>query len=130
MEKYIARSAETKEPILANEICYWYAFDIMSHMAYGKSFGMLDEGQWHHIVQKELGALQLLGPFSPVMWLARLGLRFFPGLWRMRDWHEMTAFGRDQICRRINVRRGELLITPVQLTPPRTKRAKATLPHI
>ena len=75
----------------------------MGEFAFAKSFGMLDNEQYHHVILMLRRALKLLGPFSPVLWLARIGLVLFSQVWRMADWNKMMEYCREQMGQRVNV---------------------------
>ncbi|KAJ5107106.1 hypothetical protein N7456_003781 [Penicillium angulare] len=79
---------------------YWFAFDIMGHFAFSRSFDMLSKGDWHHAIQDLRGALGILGPLSPVPWLARIGFWALKRHWIMRDWNNTISFCGAQMKRR------------------------------
>ena len=76
----------------------------MGEFAFAESFGMLDNEQYHHVIVMLRNALKLLGPFSPVLWLARIGLVLLPQVWRMADWNNMMAYCREKMGQRTKVR--------------------------
>ena len=65
---------------------------------------MLDNQQYHRIILMLRRASKLLGPFSPVLWLARIGFALFPHFWRMADWNNMMVYCREKMNQRIEVR--------------------------
>ncbi len=76
----------------------------MGEFAFAESFGMLDNQHYHHVILMLRRALNLLGPFSPVLWLARIGFALFPYVWRMADWNNMMAYCQEKMNQRIKVR--------------------------
>ena len=104
LESHIEQAATSDKPVHVNSICYWFAFDVMGEFAFAESFGMLDNAQYHHVILMLRKAFKLLGPFSPVLWLARIGLGLFPRTWRMADWNVMMAYCRERMDHRIKVR--------------------------
>lgn len=102
-ERCIEKAAASGKPVNVNSLCYWFAFDVMGEFAFAESFGMLENEQYHHVILKLRNALKLLGPFSPVLWLARIGLTLFPRFWRMADWNNMMAYCRTKMEKRIQV---------------------------
>jgi hypothetical protein len=103
LERHIDSAASSAQPVDVKHLCYWFAFDIMGEFAFGQSFSMLDNKRYHDIIEKLRRALELLGPFSSVLWLARIAFAFFPGIWRVKDWHDMMAYCRRQMGKRIEV---------------------------
>ena len=76
----------------------------MGEFAFAESFDMLDNQHYHHMILMLQRALNLLGPFSPVLWLARIGFALFPYVWRMADWNNMMAYCQEKMNQRIKVR--------------------------
>ncbi|KAL8786743.1 MAG: hypothetical protein Q9195_008077 [Heterodermia aff. obscurata] len=103
LEGCIERAAASGKPVNVNSLFYWFAFDVMGKFAFAESFGMLENEQFHHIILMLRRALKLLGPFSPVLWLARIGLTLFPRSWRMADWNNMMAYCREKMDQRIKM---------------------------
>lgn len=104
VERYIETAASSGQPVDVTSLCYWFAFDVMGEFAFAESFGMLDDQKYHHVILMLRRALQLLGPFSPVLWLARIGFALFPHVWRMSDWNTMMAYCQEKMKQRIKVR--------------------------
>lgn len=75
----------------------------MGDFAFARSFDMLRDEQWHHVVIMLRRAMSLLGPLSPVPWLAQIGFNFLPGLWVVKDWNSMISWCRTRMTDRINV---------------------------
>ena len=103
LERCIEKAAASGKPVDVNSLCYWFTFDVMGEFAFAESFGMLENEQYHGIILMLRRALKLLGPFSPVLWLARIGLTLFPQFWRMADWNNMLAYCRKRMDQRIQV---------------------------
>ncbi|KUI71889.1 Tryprostatin B 6-hydroxylase [Cytospora mali] len=74
----IAEISRDGEPVVVTDWFYWFTFDVMGHFAFARSFGMLRDEQWHLAVKMLRRAMALLGPFSPVPWLAQVAFHFFP----------------------------------------------------
>jgi len=104
VEGYIEKAASSDQPVDVTSLCYWFAFDVMGEFAFAESFGMLDNQHYHHVILMLRRALNLLGPFSPVLWLARIGFALFPYVWRMADWNNMMAYCQEKMNQRIKVR--------------------------
>lgn len=82
----------TSEPMSINELIYSFAFDNMGQFGFGLDFGMMKSGEPIDGYLWMRSALGLLGPFSPAIWIARLGFAFIPGLWKVGHWFQMLAF--------------------------------------
>ena len=102
MDDYIA--SHVGEPISANDIFYWFTFDIMGDLAYGKSFGMLSEHKWHYAIAWMNEFMGLLGPISPVPWLARF-LFHVPGV--TPKWHRFMDWCQDRMKDRLTMEPNE-----------------------
>ncbi|KAJ5754144.1 cytochrome P450 [Penicillium nucicola] len=99
LENLIA--AEVSTPVLVNDLMYFFAFDSMGDFAFSEDFGMMRTKQWHSSIAMLRSALTLLGPFSPAIWIPRLGFAFIPGLWKVRHWFYMLQFCDECIARRV-----------------------------
>lgn len=64
---------------------------------------MLQNEKWHEAVMLLRRAMTLLGPLSPVPWLAQIGFSLIPGLWVVRDWNAMMAWCKERMKERIAV---------------------------
>lgn len=96
LDDYIA--SHTDQPISANDVFYWFTFDIMGDLAYGKSFGMLSEHKWHYAISWMNEFMSLLGPISPVPWLARF-LFHVPGA--IPKWHRFMNWCQRRLKDRL-----------------------------
>lgn len=85
---------------------YWFTFDVMGEFAFARSFGMLQEEKWHFAVRLLRRAMSLLGPFSPVPWLAQIAFYIVPWMYIVRDWLGMMQWCKDRMSERINVCHG------------------------
>ena len=103
LESRIAKLADAGEPINVCDWFYWFTFDVMGEFAFGKSFDMLTTKQWHIAVVMLRKAMRLLGPLSPVPWLAQIGFNTAPWLWVVRDWLAMLAWCRERMTERLQV---------------------------
>ncbi|KAH7311563.1 benzoate 4-monooxygenase cytochrome P450 [Stachybotrys elegans] len=82
-------------PVYVNELMYWYAFDNMGDFGFGKDFGMVREQRWVDGALMMRSALTLLGPFSPAIWIPRLGFALVPNLGKVKHWFKMLDFADD-----------------------------------
>ncbi|KAG7009753.1 hypothetical protein G7Y79_00001g000250 [Physcia stellaris] len=79
LEEHIAKSAKQGHSVDVTAWFYWFSFDVMGDFAFAKSFDMLRDEKWHHVVLLLRRAMSLLGPLSPVPWLAQIGFSLIPG---------------------------------------------------
>lgn len=105
LKDLINRSVAAKEPIVLNKIFYWFGWDVMSDVIFGRPFLMLQYAEWHDAVIQLKRAMSLLGPISPVYWLAHLAFKFIPGVWVVKDWFETIDLCRQRMQDRLKVRR-------------------------
>ena len=98
LEAILAASAE--RPVHANEVFHWFSFDVMGDLTLAKSFNMLVDKKSHHAIQLMADFMWLLGPFSPVPWLARLGFGL-PGM--ASGWKNFVAWCSERMSDRILV---------------------------
>ena len=103
LEKLIAAAAEAEKPITMNKIFYWFGWDVMSDVIFGRPFLMLQDERWHKTVVQLKRAMSLLGPVSPVPYLAHIGFAFIPGLWVVKDWFETIDLCRRRMQDRVKV---------------------------
>ncbi|KAI0112259.1 cytochrome P450 [Nemania sp. FL0031] len=103
------RLADSHEYVTVNvtEWFSWFAFDVMGEFAFAKSFGMLQDGKWHTKVRLLIEAMSMLGPVSPVPWLAQLMLNVKPRLPLVKDWFAMLQWCKECMDERLqkNVKR-------------------------
>lgn len=92
------------QPVLINDLMRWFSFDLMGDFAFSEDFGMMERREYHSAIQQLRSAITLLGPFSPAIWIPRLGFAFIPGLWKVKDWFGMLAFCDACMERRMKVR--------------------------
>lgn len=78
---------------------------VMGEVIFSKSFRMLEDHEWHIAAVMLRRAMVLMGPATPVPWLAHIGFKFFYAFGVVRDWFAMQAFCHQRIYERINVRR-------------------------
>ncbi|KAL9133026.1 MAG: hypothetical protein Q9175_005796 [Cornicularia normoerica] len=98
LEKHIASTAGI--PIDVSTWFYFLSFDVMGDFAFAKSFGMLEDKEWHYAVLMLRRALNLLGPFSSVPWVIQLAFSF-PFIPIVRDWNKMIKWCADRMTDRI-----------------------------
>lgn len=110
LEKLI--QAKTSRPIVMNDLMYFFAFDSMGDFAFSEDFGMMKNQRWHSSIAKLRSALTLLGPFSPAIWIPRLGFAFIPTFWKVGHWFHMLEFCDQCMSRRMKVTKS-LLVPPL-----------------
>ncbi|KXH40889.1 cytochrome P450 [Colletotrichum simmondsii] len=81
---------------------FWFGFDVMGDFVFSKSFDMLHQQQWHHIIVRLQRALSLLGPFSPAPWLIQVGFKLGPRTSVLKDWFDMVAWCEQQMRVRLD----------------------------
>ena len=94
----------TGQPVLVNDLMRWFSFDLMGDFAFSQDFGMMEKREYNTAIRMLRSAITLLGPFSPAIWIPRLGFAFIPGLWKVKDWFGMLAFCDSCMERRMKVR--------------------------
>lgn len=104
LDQALEKLATRDEDVEFNSWVYWYSFDVMGEFAFARSFDMLQKEEWHHAIILLRRAMSLLGPLSPVPWLAQIGFRFLPNYWVVKDWNSMMRWCRTRMDERINVR--------------------------
>ena len=104
LDSRIAELATKNDSINVCDWFYWFTFDVMGELAFGRSFGMLQDEEWPSAVVMLRRAMRLLGPLSPVPWLAQIGFNVFPWLWVVCDWLAMVEWCRKRMGERIQVR--------------------------
>lgn len=103
LEGLIAASAKNGTPVAFSQMAYWFSFDVMGTFALSESFNMINDKQWHYAVSNLRRAMSILGPLSPVPWLAQIGFRYLKGYWVVKDWHSMTGWCSDRMQERIKL---------------------------
>ncbi|KAI0014481.1 cytochrome P450 [Xylariaceae sp. FL0662B] len=97
----IEELAHEAAPVNVSDWFYWFTFDVMGEFAFARSFGMLQDEKWHFAVQLLRKAMSLLGPFSPVPWIAQIAFYITPWMFIVRDWLSMMQWCRDRMGERI-----------------------------
>jgi len=103
LDALISAAATNGDVVNFSQLAYWFSFDVMGLFALSQSFDMLHSERWHYAVSNLRNAMQLLGPLSPVPWLAQIGFYFLRGWWKVRDWHIMTGWCKSQMDNRIRI---------------------------
>ncbi|PQE09099.1 Cytochrome P450 protein [Rutstroemia sp. NJR-2017a BVV2] len=78
--------------IFVNDLMQWFSFDLMGAFAFSEDWGMMEKSEYHVAISMVRSAITLLGPFSPAIWIPRLGFALIPHLWKVKDWFGMLAF--------------------------------------
>ena len=103
LEIQIATLSAKEQTVNISDWFYWLSFDIMGEFAFGRSFRMLEDEEWHVAIRMLRSAMRLLGPFSSVPWLAQIGFALFPNTAFIGEWHAMLQFCKDRMKERIKV---------------------------
>lgn len=103
LAKVIGAGADQGKPVPFSSLMFWYSFDVMGMFALGKSFNMVVDGQWHDAITKFRRGMEMVGRFSAVPWLARIGTTYMKHWGVAKDWHTWTAWCRDQMQDRVEV---------------------------
>lgn len=83
----------------------WFSFlsfDVMGDFAFATSFNMLKTGKWDAGVKLVRDGMNILGPISPVPWLAQIGFQVIPGA--ATSWKQMLAWCTRIMKERLAVR--------------------------
>lgn len=82
-------------------LCFWLGFDVMGDFVFGKSFDMLSNKEWHHMIVHLQRALSLLGFVNPAPWLIQIAFRAAPRIYQIGDWFRMAEWTHEQISIRL-----------------------------
>lgn len=74
----------------------------MGQFAFSKSFNNLREKRLHEAIRMIRSGMSLIGPFTPVPWLVRIGVEN-PVTTIARDLHKLLRWCSEQMDERINV---------------------------
>ncbi|TRX93374.1 hypothetical protein FHL15_005649 [Xylaria flabelliformis] len=96
--------AKEQNPVNVSDWFYWFTFDVMGEFAFARSFAMLQNEEWHFAVTLLRKAMSLLGPFSPVPWIAQIAFHITPWMYIVRDWSEMMSWCKDRMTDRIQAK--------------------------
>ncbi|KAI0206838.1 cytochrome P450 [Astrocystis sublimbata] len=99
----IEQLAKEQNPVNVSDWFYWFTFDVMGEFAFARSFAMLQNEEWHFAVTLLRKAMGLLGPFSPVPWIAQIAFYITPWMYVVRDWLGMMDWCKDRMTDRIQV---------------------------
>lgn len=102
LEAFLSADAAAQRITDARSLCYWYGFDVMGEIVFSKSFGMLNNKRWHHIITRLQEAIGLLGPFTPTPWLIQIAFRMGPRIGALRDWFDMRDWCEQQMKTRLH----------------------------
>ncbi|KAB8269091.1 benzoate 4-monooxygenase cytochrome P450 [Aspergillus minisclerotigenes] len=86
------------------DLLYWFGFDTMGDFVFNKSFNMLHDKKWHHIIILLQRALSIMGPLSPIPWLVQIAFKLFPRVWILGDWFRMVDWCEDQMLERMQTK--------------------------
>lgn len=85
----------------AYQVFSWFGFDVMGDLGFGRSFGMLRNGEWLEAIAILKEGMVFLGPFAPLPWLPRIALEV--PLKSTKDWRKMIAWVLECLKERIQV---------------------------
>lgn len=102
LDQCIEANAKANKPSEVRDLFFWFGFDVMGDFVFSKSFDMLHQQQWHHIIVRLQRALSLLGPFSPTPWLIQVGFKLAPRVGVLKDWFDMVAWCERQMRVRLD----------------------------
>ena len=97
----LRKAAAAGEPVLVDQLFAWFSFDLMGLFAFGRTFGMLENEEWHDAILQLRRGLGALGVLSCMPWLARIGFAYIPGLWIVKDWFQMRRFCEERMNERM-----------------------------
>ncbi|OTA99276.1 hypothetical protein M426DRAFT_325260 [Hypoxylon sp. CI-4A] len=103
----IERLAQGGAPVNVSDWFYWFTFDVMGEFAFARSFGMLQDEKWHFAVRLLRRAMSLLGPFSPVPWIAQIAFYIVPWAPIVKDWLGMMEWCKERMSERIQTKVSE-----------------------
>ncbi|KAL7930099.1 cytochrome P450 [Trichoderma chlorosporum] len=101
LDQCIAEDAKLEKVTNMRDLLLWFGFDIMGDFVFSKSFDMLENQQWHHIIIRLQRALSLLGFFSPVPWLIQIGFKLAPRVSVLKDWFNTVAWCQAEMRNRL-----------------------------
>lgn len=104
LEEEIARYAATKTPVDFKDIGYWHSFDIMGLFVFDQNLNMIAHEKWRYAMEMLRKAFLVVGPITPVPWLAHIGFTFLKGRWVVKAWDDMIQWCDDRIMERVAVR--------------------------
>jgi hypothetical protein len=81
----------------------WFAFDVMGLITFGEDFGFVRAQKQRMELIHQRGALAMLSPMNDAIWLARVGLCFFPFLEKVRHVTKTLDFCWETIQKRMKV---------------------------
>jgi hypothetical protein len=103
LDKSIEADARAGRVTDATNYISWFCFDAMGSFVFNRSFNMLRDQKWHHIISVLRRALSLLGPLGPVPWLVQIGFKLFPRVGILGDWFRMIDWCENQMAERVKV---------------------------
>ena len=83
-----------------DNLLYWWACDVVGELMFSRPFGALTEVNGQYIPRLMRGFTALLGPFSPVPWLMRLG---FTLPFVTDGWNSFVAFCKENVNEKLKV---------------------------
>ncbi|KAI0839148.1 cytochrome P450 [Hypoxylon sp. FL0890] len=93
-----AVARELDQPINVTKWFEYYGFDVMGAVQYSQSFGMLESGQSHWVLDVFKAGTIILGYMTPTPWLIHIvdSLSFYSGVNNYLAWAEQSIHRRIQ----------------------------------
>ncbi|KAI1774065.1 cytochrome P450 [Hypoxylon cercidicola] len=105
ISRKISRLAESGSAVNVTEWCTRFAFDVMGEFVFARSFGTLEHEQWRSAAARLKQSMRLLGPLSPVPWVARVAFDMIPWMVpSVRDWLYMVEWCKDRMHERVETK--------------------------
>lgn len=101
-ESQVRQAAASKQVVDAWKLLYEFSFDIMGDFAFGRTPEMARTEEWKTAVRNLKRGMALLGPFSPVPWLLKIGFSI-PRLWIVRDFRDMVEWCKQCMRQRMKM---------------------------
>ncbi|KAJ5716177.1 hypothetical protein N7493_008088 [Penicillium malachiteum] len=101
LERCIDGDISTEKVSEMTDLLYWIGFDRMGDFIFSRTFNMLSQKEWHHVIVLLQRALSLLGPLSPLPWLLHICFKLLPRIWILKDWFCMVSWCEKQLTERL-----------------------------
>lgn len=103
LDNCIDRNVKQNKVSDMRSLLYWFGFDAMGDFVLSDPFNMLQNEEWHHILERGRNAMSLLGPLGPAAWLIQIAFKMLPRVWVLKDWFLMTEWAEQQMKKRLAV---------------------------
>jgi hypothetical protein len=92
---------KASQPVNVYDLMSWYTSDVMSELAFGKSFNNILRESFDSSVHNARAFMAFFGVVTPVPWVVRLGNDL---LNRLNGWKNFIDFCQQMMSERIMVR--------------------------